>query len=201
MSPEATVTPLPLATLARDAWDQPGSPLRRPVPPGRPPGDLPALVHRLLLTLHSAGGAGLAANQVGLDLRLAVIDTRTQLPLVLLDPLVLRRSRERETSTDACLSLPGWSGIVERAQKVWLAWTDLQGTRHEGCFSGHLGRIVQHEIDHLDGVVFTQRLVPGTDLIATTAEALAARAMAILAGGAAFVPLPDCTLDPEGASP
>ena len=111
--------------------------------------------------MYEANGIGLAANQVGLPLRLFVINLAGKRgdgeELVFLNPVV---SRPKGTSSaeEGCLSLPGVYGEVVRPKQVTVDAYDLQGRQFQGEIDGLLARCVQHELDHLDGVLFIDRL-------------------------------------------
>jgi peptide deformylase len=112
-------------------------------------------------TMHAAPGVGLAAPQVGVELRLAVVDTSvgedpSQLK-VLVNPEVVRREG-LETDTEGCLSLPGITDKVDRPLAVTVRAQDLAGKPFEFAAEGYLARAVCHEIDHLEGVLFTDHL-------------------------------------------
>lgn len=115
----------------------------------------------MVQTMHAAPGVGLAAPQVGLDFRLAVIDLSVgedpkQL-YVIVNPEVADREGS-ETAEEGCLSLPGISDKVERPTLVTVTARDLQGKPVEIRAEGWLARAFCHEIDHLNGVLFTDYL-------------------------------------------
>jgi peptide deformylase len=114
--------------------------------------DLVALTEDMLETMHKASGVGLAANQVGMDLSIAVIGFRETV-LRMFNPRILERSGEPQIYSEGCLSVPGVDGDVKRAGEVRAQWLDENNQQHERVFSGHLARIVQHEVDHLNGIV------------------------------------------------
>jgi peptide deformylase len=112
-------------------------------------------------TMHAAPGVGLAAPQVGVELRLAVVDTSVgedpkQL-YVIINPQIIRREG-LETESEGCLSLPGISDKVDRPTSVTVAAVDLEGKPMEINAEGWLARVFCHEIDHLDGILFTDHL-------------------------------------------
>src|SRR5881296_435467 len=101
-----------------------------------------------------------AANQVGVPRRVAVVDVGESdpLPLVLINPRIMSRSPETETAEEGCLSIPEIFGEVERAQTVELEALDRDGRPYRATLSGFKARAAQHEIDHLDGVLFLDHL-------------------------------------------
>lgn len=119
--------------------------------------ELAHLTDDMLETMHDAHGVGLAANQVGLDLAIAVIGYR-ETCLRMFNPKIVERSGESQIYGEGCLSVPGVDGEVKRALEVSATWLDEKGARQERHFTGHLARIVQHEVDHLNGIVIVNHL-------------------------------------------
>ena len=112
-------------------------------------------------TMHAAPGVGLAAPQVGVELRLAVVDTSVgedpnQIH-VLINPQIVRREG-LESESEGCLSLPGISDKVDRPTSITVRAVDLEGKPMEINAEGWLARVFCHEIDHLDGILFTDHL-------------------------------------------
>lgn len=128
------------------------------------PGDadtVRALAPRMLATMYKAPGIGLAAPQVGELLRMAVVDIQkddVREPLVLVNPEIVAASRDTFTREEGCLSLPGQYADVTRPAEVKLRYLDLAGTKHEIAADGLLSTCIQHELDHLDGVLFVDYL-------------------------------------------
>ena len=118
------------------------------------------LVDDLFETMRAAKGVGLAANQVGSARRVAVVDVGDDdpSPLVLINPRVVAMRDERETAEEGCLSIPELYGDVERALTITLEALDREGRPYRTDVSGFKGRAVQHEVDHLDGVLFLDHL-------------------------------------------
>ncbi len=120
-----------------------------------------ALVDDLFETMAAYNGVGLAANQVGVAQRVFVVDvpredgTRDRFAVV--NPVLDRRSG-KQRDEEGCLSMPGINEDVERALKLRLRGLDVHGLPIERIVEGFLARAVQHETDHLDGVLFTDRL-------------------------------------------
>ena len=119
------------------------------------------LIDDMLETMYAAKGIGLAAPQVGVHKRIIVIDlqTRGSKPVTLVNPVIIRSAGERD-SEEGCLSCPGLSGIVKRAAEVRLEGLDQKGRRIEIDAQELLACAFQHEIDHLDGILFIDRLDP-----------------------------------------
>lgn len=119
------------------------------------------LAPRMLATMYAAPGIGLAAPQVGVGLRLAVIDLMPDekpAPMHLVNPEIIRLSEEMAQREEGCLSLPGQYADVIRPARVLVRYHDLQGARQEIEADGLLAACLQHEIDHLDGVLFVDHL-------------------------------------------
>lgn len=131
----------------------------KPVQPGDP--RIPALAEKMLATMYKAPGIGLAAPQVGELLRLVVVDIRPgekPEPIVMVNPEIIAASRELATREEGCLSLPNQFAEVTRPGVVKVRWTDLSGARQEREADGLLSACFQHELDHLDGVLFVDHL-------------------------------------------
>jgi len=128
------------------------------------PGDAEAvrdLAPRMLAAMYRAPGIGLAAPQVGSLLRLVVIDLQLEErpdPMVLVNPEVVAASEALATREEGCLSLPGQYADVTRPARVKVRYRDLDGARREVEAEGLLSACLQHEIDHLDGVLFVDHL-------------------------------------------
>ena len=119
------------------------------------------LLPRMFATMYLAPGIGLAAPQVGVGLRLAVVDLMpgdVNQPLVLINPEILQISAELDTREEGCLSLPGQYADVTRPARVKVRYHDAAGIRHDIEAEGLLAACLQHEIDHLDGVLFVDHI-------------------------------------------
>jgi peptide deformylase len=120
-----------------------------------------ALVPKMLATMYAAPGIGLAAPQVGHALRLAVIDLQPDekpAPMHLINPEIVAASEEMAVREEGCLSLPGQYADVVRPARVKVRFQDLEGANQEIEAEGLLAACLQHEIDHLDGVLFVDHL-------------------------------------------
>ncbi len=115
------------------------------------------LVEDMLETMSHAEGVGLAAPQVGILKRIIVIDIGDG-PIVGINPVITSEEGE-ELDTEGCLSVPGESGTVSRPQKLTVEYTDIDGRRNEMEVEGLLARVFCHEIDHLDGVLYIDKLI------------------------------------------
>jgi peptide deformylase len=120
-----------------------------------------AMVPRMFSAMYRAPGIGLAAPQVGQSLRVITIDLMPDekpAPLTLINPEILAISQERATREEGCLSLPGQFAEVTRPARVKVRYLDQTGARREVEADGLLAACLQHEIDHLDGVLFVDHL-------------------------------------------
>ncbi len=119
--------------------------------------EIEALAADMLETMYAARGRGLAGPQVGAMVRLFVMDTGWKEgkpdPLVCINPMLMEVSEERASNSEGCLSIPGVSAEISRPAQVQMVWTGLNGARFVQSFSGFAAACVQHELDHLDGVV------------------------------------------------
>ncbi len=139
-----------------------GSPIlrERAAEVGAIDGEVRALVEDLLDTMRADKGIGLAANQIGVARRVAVVEPDDGLgPLVLINPVLLER-HGRVVQEEGCLSIPEIYGEVERAQRVVVETTSLEGPRRRVEAADLRARVIQHEMDHLDGVLFIDHLSP-----------------------------------------
>ncbi len=125
--------------------------------------DIVRLSGNMIETMILAHGAGLAANQVGLPVQLVVIDAslnpREKEHIILINPVIVEKDLE-ENAEEGCLSVPGYYEYVKRAKRVLARGTDLKGNTIEFDCEGQLARALQHETDHLAGVLFIDILSP-----------------------------------------
>lgn len=137
-----------------------GSPVLRE--PSAPVAEVTAEVRRLVddmfETMEAAEGVGLAANQVGQAVRIAVVDAEGS-RIVMINPIISEASgKDREE--EGCLSIPDVYGEVTRPERIVLEATGKDGAPYRLEADGLLARVIQHEIDHLDGILFLDRLSP-----------------------------------------
>lgn len=142
--------------------------------------NLKQLIDDMYDTMHEANGVGLAAPQIGLTQRLAVIcipaeyeeeedgtlvEVAREEHYTLINPEIVKSSPKILMLNEGCLSLPGWYGDVPRAEWVTVEFQDINGKRHRlRKVGGLLGHAIQHELDHLDGILFTERMPDITTL-------------------------------------
>jgi len=147
--------------------------------------ELEALIHDLRDTMAARDGAGLAAPQIGVPLRVVIfgITANPRYPqappipeTVLINPLLTPLGEETQLGWEGCLSVPGLRGQVRRQQRLHIAWRDPDGGEHQQEVEGFHARVVQHECDHLDGLLFVDRL-ESSRAFGFTEELLAAGAL------------------------
>jgi len=131
--------------------------------------DIQRLIADMFETMYEAPGIGLAAIQVAVPRRLLVIDLQeppegdeegepVKRPHVFINPEILHSSDERKIYNEGCLSIPDQYAEVERPDVVRVRWLDQQGKTQEGEFGGLMSVCLQHEVDHLNGVLFIDHL-------------------------------------------
>ena len=124
--------------------------------------ELRTLMDDMLATMYDAPGVGLAAPQIGILRRVIVMDAarddEPNAPIVMANPEILERSEEMRVHEEGCLSIPEVTADVERPAITRVSYLDRDGQRQEAELEGLLSTIVQHEIDHLNGVLFIDYL-------------------------------------------
>jgi peptide deformylase len=127
--------------------------------------DLKTIADDMLETMHEAHGVGLAAPQVGLLQRVFVAqlpedeeDPQSNKPFVLINPEVVKASRDEAEGEEGCLSIPTWYGMVWRPEWIVVKAQDVNGKPIRVKAEGFLARVFLHEMDHLDGVLFIDRV-------------------------------------------
>ncbi len=132
------------------------------------------LIDNLLTTVIAANGVGIAAPQVAARDRLFIVASRPNprypnvpqmQPTAMINPQILAHSDELVTGWEGCLSIPGIRGLVPRYQAIEVEYSDRAGKLHKQKLTDFVARIFQHELDHLDGIVFVDRLQSTQDLI------------------------------------
>jgi peptide deformylase len=132
---------------------------------------LPVLVQDMIETMAVAHGVGLAAPQVGAPQRIVVFyvpgarNNGVDVPLtVMINPIIEPLAPDQLDGWEACLSVPGLTGRVPRWTSIRYSFQDMQGVRHERRADGFHARVVQHECDHLDGVLYPMRMTDMSSL-------------------------------------
>jgi peptide deformylase len=132
------------------------------------------LVDNLLVTVKQANGVGIAAPQVGASDRIFIVASRPNPrypnapemePTPMINPKILACSNESVKGWEGCLSIPGIRGFVPRDRAIAVEYSDRHGKLHKQELTDFVARIFQHELDHLDGIVFLDRLETTRDII------------------------------------
>jgi peptide deformylase len=118
--------------------------------------ELKKLGRDMVFTMLEKDGVGLAAPQVGKNIRLITINTKNG-PLIIIDPEILKKSLIKEWGEEGCLSVPNYFGQVKRYKKIKCKYIDNDGVVSEIEATGLMARVIQHEIDHLDGILFIDK--------------------------------------------
>ena len=135
---------------------------------------LQALVDDMFVTVQAANGAGIAAPQVSVSERLFIVCSKPSPrypyapdmePEVLLNPVIERYSEETDKDWEGCLSIPGIRAMVPRSSSIDVSWETLDGEKMEQTYDGFLARVFQHETDHLDGIVYLDRVEDNADIV------------------------------------
>jgi peptide deformylase len=132
------------------------------------------LINHLISTVSQANGVGIAAPQVAQSYRLFIVASRPNLrypqapimePTAMINPKIVAHSQETVKGWEGCLSVPGIRGLVSRSQSVEVEYFNQEGEQCRQFFADFVARIFQHELDHLDGIVFLDRVETTQDLI------------------------------------
>ncbi len=115
------------------------------------------LIDNMIETMFAKNGIGIAANQVGKNLSIAIINTEDG-PLVSVNPIIRRKSFRKETGEEGCLSVPGVFGNVRRHTSLVLECHDRMGKKISIKARGLFARVIQHEVDHLNGILCIDRM-------------------------------------------
>ncbi|HAM87981.1 MAG: Peptide deformylase [Candidatus Falkowbacteria bacterium GW2011_GWC2_38_22] len=118
--------------------------------------EMKKLCEDMTLTMLEKDGVGLAAPQIGKNIRLAVVNTKSG-PLHIFNPEIVKFSWTKEWGEEGCLSVPGVFGQVKRSKTIICNYTDKEGAPQSIEVSGLMARVFQHEIDHLDGILFIDK--------------------------------------------
>jgi len=130
---------------------------------------LEQLISDMWETMENANGVGLAAPQIGRDIRLFLIDSGPMfdegeehkgLKMTFINAEIIEEAGEDVSYSEGCLSIPDISGDVERPDTITMTWVDENFEPHEQTFSGMNARVIQHEYDHIEGILFTELLKP-----------------------------------------
>jgi len=119
--------------------------------------DVQKLAKEMIETMNANQGVGLAASQIGELKRLIVVDAGDG-PRIFFNPRIVKKSWKKEALEEGCLSLPGYSLKIIRPKEIEIEWLDEKGERMKLKADGLLARIIQHEVDHLDGILLINRI-------------------------------------------
>ena len=121
-----------------------------------------SLAQDMLDTMYDEAGIGLAAPQVDVSQRLIVIDIAhrnvNKEPEIFVNPVITWSAETNKTYQEGCLSVPGVVADISRPESIQLSWQDVDGNKHEKDFNGMRAIVIQHEIDHLEGLLFIDHL-------------------------------------------
>ena len=115
------------------------------------------LIDNMLETMQQINGVGLAAPQVGVPLRVIVLRMPEEAPMVIINPEIVKRAGEQEV-TEGCLSIPGYFGEIKRSAAVTVKGRNRQGKAIRVKATGLMAEVLEHEIDHLNGVLYIDHL-------------------------------------------
>jgi peptide deformylase len=136
--------------------------------------EVQTLIDRLLKTVKKANGVGIAAPQLGASVRVFIVASRPSprypnapemLPTAMINPRIVSKSEQTAKDWEGCLSVPGIRGLVPRSLEIEVEYTTRDGQLHHQTLTDFVARIFQHELDHLDGFVFLDRVETNRDLI------------------------------------
>lgn len=131
-------------------------------------------IDKLILCGQENDGVGIAAPQVGNSIRMFIMapspnprypDAPTMPPTAIINPEIVQASAEMEKGWEGCLSVPGFRGLVPRHLEIQVTYWDRFGQTHSVHFTGFLARLFQHEFDHLEGILYPQRMIDSDALI------------------------------------
>jgi peptide deformylase len=135
------------------------------------------IVKQMLEILSNSNGVGLAAPQIGYSVCVIVVaskptsrypDAPLMEPVVMINPSFKALSNEQEKDWEGCLSIPGVRALVPRYKNIRVSYTDINGEKTSMVLSGFIARIFQHEYDHLEGLVYLDRIENNHDIISET---------------------------------
>ena len=127
------------------------------------------LVSEMIETCRAVHGIGLAAPQIGKSIRLCIINLEHMglPPFALVNPRIVKKSWKKIDMEEGCLSIPGVFGMVKRPVKITVEAQNLKGEKNSFVADSMLSRVIQHEIDHLDGILFISKMSKQTDGVAS----------------------------------
>ena len=148
---------MPRLQLTFHPYDLLRSTLREISPEELRSAQMQKLIDQMIETMFARNGIGLAANQVGRDAQIAILNTQEG-PVPIINPRIVKSSFRRESGEEGCLSIPGLFGMVKRHASVTLHALDRNGAPLRMQASGLLARVIEHELDHLNGILCIDRM-------------------------------------------
>ena len=128
---------------------------------------LPQLISDMFETMYESNGVGLAAPQIGISIRLFIVDGNPfdedevrEFKQVFINPIIIDEKGDPWKFNEGCLSIPGIREDVERKEEIYIQYYDEDWKLHKKKYHGLAARIVQHEYDHIEGILFTDRISP-----------------------------------------
>jgi len=115
------------------------------------------LIDDMVETMRQTNGVGLAAPQVGVSLRVVVLQVPGEEPIAIINPEIVKRAGEREV-TEGCLSIPGYAGEIKRSVSVTVKGRDRQGKTIRIKATGLMAQALEHELDHLNGILYIDHI-------------------------------------------
>jgi len=132
------------------------------------------LIDDLLLSLANANGVGIAAPQVYVSKRIFIVASRPStrypnapkmIPTPVINPKIIWKSEKMEKDWEGCLSIPGIRGLIPRHESIRVEYTNKENTLVKCKYSGFIARVFQHEFDHIEGIVFLDRIETSKDIM------------------------------------
>jgi peptide deformylase len=132
------------------------------------------IIESMKKTLEEVSGLGLAAPQVYISQKIILVSSRPtptfknapDLELtVMINPVILKYSSDKESAWESCLSIPGYVGLVNRSKNIYIKYTDANGKIKKEKYSNLPARVIQHEYDHLNGILYIDRINTKSDFV------------------------------------
>lgn len=136
--------------------------------------EIQQLIDDMTATVQDADGVGIAAPQIGVSSRVFILNSEPNDrypnapkfgPVAMINPVIISKSAEKEKDWEGCLSIPGIRGHVSRHTELEVEYYTSDGKKHQKKLSGFPAKVFQHELDHLDGIVFLDRLCSMQDIV------------------------------------
>ncbi len=139
--------------------------------------EIKELIDKMKIAMQQSEGIGLAANQIGENKRIFIVQTKTKRPIsVFINPKIIKISKEKIPMNEGCLSIPKKIGIVIRPERITIKAADERGIERIIKAKELFARVIQHELDHLDGILYIDKAIPETIKLAETQPQMATNA-------------------------